>query len=163
MPASSPKPDPALSDDVVDAVVTASRVLVGVAIRSINAVSPEVTVAQHRALVILVSRGPQRIADLATLLGVDPSTATRMAERLERHGLAIRTADDDDRRVVRLTPTDDARSLVAQVTRKRRAEVREILGGMRPQAIQPLIEALREFSTAAGEPDDTPPAVGWVP
>jgi DNA-binding MarR family transcriptional regulator len=155
--------DHSTSDEVVDAVIAASRALVGLSVRSINSVTKDVTVSQYRSLVILVSRGPQRIADLASLLGVEPSTATRMAERLERRGLALRSATDEDRRVVRLSPTDEARDLVARVTQRRRADVREILRQMPPEAIQPLIGALRAFSAAAGEPGESAPSSGWVP
>lgn len=163
MPRTSPLDDRGWSDDVVDAVVTASRVLVGVAVRSINSVNDDVTLPQYRTLVLLVSRGPQRIADIASMLGVEPSTATRMAERLERRGLAQRSAADNDRRVVLLSATPDARDLVTRVTRKRRAEVREILRRMPSPAIEPLIKALRDFSAAAGEPPETAPEVGWAP
>lgn len=152
-----------LPDEVVDAVVTASRVLVGVALRSIASVSDDVTLQQQRALVILVSRGPQRIADIAAALGVEPSTATRMAERLERRGLATRSADDTDRRAVRLSATDAAHELVIQVTRKRRAEVREILRRMPEDAIEPLLAGLRAFLEAAGEPIELAPPTGWTP
>ena len=48
----------------VDAVLTASRSMVAVATRSLGAVAEETTIAQYRALVVLASRGPQRLVDL---------------------------------------------------------------------------------------------------
>jgi hypothetical protein len=65
--------------DAVDAVLTASRSLVAVATRSLGAAAEETTIAQYRALVVLASRGPQRIVDLAAALDVAPSTARRRA------------------------------------------------------------------------------------
>ena len=62
----------------VDAVLTASRLLIAVATRSPGAAAEETTIAQYRALVVLASRGPQRMIDLAGALGVAPSTAGRM-------------------------------------------------------------------------------------
>ena len=50
----------------------------------------EVTLPQYRALVVLASRGPQRIVDLAGFLDVTASTATRMCDRLVRKGLVRR-------------------------------------------------------------------------
>ncbi|MFC7655431.1 hypothetical protein ACFQV8_01700 [Pseudonocardia benzenivorans] len=41
------------ADELVDAVMTASRVLVAVAARSLAAVDEDVTIAQYRALVVL--------------------------------------------------------------------------------------------------------------
>ena len=49
----------------VDAVLTASRTLVAVATQSLGAAAEDITIAQYRALVVLASRGPQRMADLA--------------------------------------------------------------------------------------------------
>ena len=60
------------------------RVLVGLAARSLAEVAEEVTLAQYRALIVLASNGPQRVASLAEALGVTPPTATRM--RSERPG-----------------------------------------------------------------------------
>jgi len=155
--------DQAASDEVVDAVIAASRVLVGVAARSIAAITDDVTLPQYRALVILVSRGPQRIADVAAILDVEPSTATRMSERLVRKRLVNRTGGEDDRRVVLLSATRLGRELVASVTRKRRAEVRAILRRMPQQKIEPLITSLHAFTTAAGETAEANPALGWAP
>ena len=62
----------------VDAVLTASRSLIAVATRSLGAAAEETTIAQYRALVVLASRGPQRMAALASALGVAPSTAGRL-------------------------------------------------------------------------------------
>jgi len=69
------------------AFLTASRGLVAVAARSLSVGDAEITLQQHRALVVLASRGPQRITDLADLLAVNSSTATRHCDRLQRHGL----------------------------------------------------------------------------
>lgn len=75
---------------MVGAVLAASRSLVAAATRSLGAVAEETTIAQYRALVVLPSRGPQRIVDLAVALDVTPSTAGRMSDRLVRKGLIRR-------------------------------------------------------------------------
>jgi DNA-binding Lrp family transcriptional regulator len=69
-------------DLVTDAVLTASRALVGVAARSLAVVDPEVTLPQYRALVVLASRGPRLVGELAEALVIHPSTATRLCDRL---------------------------------------------------------------------------------
>jgi DNA-binding MarR family transcriptional regulator len=92
-------------DALVDAVLGASRALVGVAARSLSTVAEDVTLAQYRALVVLASRGPQRLADLATALVVEPSTATRMCDRLVRKRLVARRRSSEDRRAVRVSLT----------------------------------------------------------
>lgn len=79
-----------VEDEVVDAVIGASRALLAVAARSLAGVAEDVTLPQYRTLVVLVSRGPQRVADLADALGVLPSTATRMLDRLVAKDLVRR-------------------------------------------------------------------------
>ena len=82
--------EPAADESVVDAVLTASRTLVAVVTSSLGAAAEDTTLAQYRALVVLASRGPQRVSDLARALDVTPSTAGRMCDRLVRKGLIRR-------------------------------------------------------------------------
>ena len=59
-----------VDEAAVDAVLTASRALVAVATMSLGAAAEDTTIAQYRALVVLASRGPQRMVDLAGALAV---------------------------------------------------------------------------------------------
>ncbi|MFZ2174255.1 MAG: MarR family transcriptional regulator, partial [Rhodococcus sp. (in: high G+C Gram-positive bacteria)] len=74
-------------DAITDAVLTASRLLVSLSARSIADVDETITIAQFRVLVVLDTRGPLNLASLAHHLGVQPSTMTRMVERLVQGGL----------------------------------------------------------------------------
>ena len=114
-------------DEVTDAVLTASRLLVAVSARSITAVGEEVTLPQFRMLVVLAGRGPLRAGALADLLDVHPSTATRMTDRLVGAGLIVRVGNPDNRREVIVGLTDAGRRLVDDATRRRRAEIAEIV------------------------------------
>jgi DNA-binding MarR family transcriptional regulator len=152
---------PAGRGDLVDAVLGASRALVAVAARSLADLAEDVTLAQYRALVELASRGPQRPADLASGLGVDRSTATRMCDRLVRKGLVQRRRTSTDRRVVRISLTAAGRALVEEVTLRRRVEIAQILGRM-PRADQgAALKALRVFANAAGEVPEQDWSLGW--
>src|ERR671933_654843 len=113
--------------EVVEALLAASRALVGVAARSLAGVDADVTLAQFRTLIFLASRGPQRAVDVATELGVNPSTGTRMCDRLVRKGLIRRTRRQGDRREVRVTLTPAGRDLVAEVSRRRRDELTRLV------------------------------------
>ena len=53
-------------------MLTASRLLVAVAARSLADAGEEVTLTQYRSLVVLASRGPQRVAALAEARGGHP-------------------------------------------------------------------------------------------
>jgi DNA-binding MarR family transcriptional regulator len=149
------------TDDVVDAVLGASRALVAVAARSLANVGEDVTLAQYRVLVVLASRGPQRLADLATALAVDRSTATRMCDRLVRKRLIGRRRGTDDRRVVRISLTDAGADLVTEVSRRRRDEIRRIVRRMPPSSRTLVVDALQAFAAAAGEVPEQDWSLGW--
>jgi DNA-binding MarR family transcriptional regulator len=149
---------------VVDDVLTASRAFVAVATRSLGAAADDTTLAQYRALVVLASRGPQRVGDLAGFLDVTPSTAGRMCDRLVRKGLIRRHRARQDRRAVQVSITPAGRKVVAEATARRRELIAAILGRL-PPAEQPVVaRALRTFADAAGEiPDRMWPAADDSP
>jgi DNA-binding MarR family transcriptional regulator len=137
-------------EDLADAVLTASRVLVAVAARSL-AEEESISLPQYRALVVLASRGPQRPVDLAQALSVDPSTATRMCDRLEGKSLITRRRDEGDRRTVVLELSSAGQRLVDRVTRRRRKEIGQILSAVDPKEQANLVRAFTAFGNAAGE------------
>ena len=147
--------------DLADAVLTASRVLVAVAARSLAEHESEVSLPQYRALVVLASRGPQRPVDLAQALHVDPSTATRMCDRLAAKKLIGRRRDVTDRRVVLLNLTASGRRLVERVTQRRRREIEQILDAVDPAEHANLVRAFTLFGDAAGEAPESDWQRSW--
>lgn len=148
-------------DSVTDAVLTASRVLVSVAARSLAATEEQVSLAQYRVLVVLASRGPQRLADLAEALAVQPSTATRVSDRLVAKRLIRRHRASADRREVRLGLTPAGKEMVDEVTARRRSEIARLLSALDDGERQSLVGALRALAEAAGEVPDPDWALGW--
>ncbi|MGW2818591.1 MarR family winged helix-turn-helix transcriptional regulator [Streptomyces sp. NPDC001415] len=142
-------------DAVTLAVLTASRVLVAVSARSLAAVEDRVTLPQFRLLVVLSTHGTAKLVALADLLGVNPSTAMRMVDRLIAANLADRQINPDNRRETLLRLTDDGRRLVEEVTARRRAEIAAIVERVAPDQRAALVEALTAFSDAGGEPQVT--------
>jgi hypothetical protein len=51
---------------------------------------------------------------------------------------------------------------VAQVTRRRRAELARLLGALPPEEHEPVIAAFRAFAAAAGELPQPGAALGWA-
>lgn len=148
-------------DELVDAVLASSRALVAVAARSLATVAEDVTLAQYRVLVELASRGPQRLADLAVALRVDRSTATRMSDRLARKRLVHRRRVATDRRGVRVSLAPAGKELVAEVSRRRRAEIARIVRRMPSADRQAAVAALQAFADAAGEVPEQDWSLGW--
>jgi DNA-binding MarR family transcriptional regulator len=148
-------------DTMVDAVLTASRVLVAIAARSLADAGEEVTLTQYRSLVVLASRGPQSVAALAEALAVTPPTASRLLERLVRKGLVRRRADRHDRRQVRVALTETGRGLIDTVTQRRRDELADLLANISPDAQRSVVAALHELASGAGEVPEQDWSSGW--
>ena len=150
---------PVADERTVEAVLTASRAMIAVATRSLGAAAEETTIAQYRTLVVLASRGPQRMVDLAGALGVAPSTAGRMCDRLVRKGLIRRQRARTDRRAVLVSIAAAGRDVVDGATERRRALIAGILARLPAHTQHSIAEALRAFAEASGEiPDSQWPA-----
>jgi DNA-binding MarR family transcriptional regulator len=141
-------------DEVVGALLALSRVFVGLTARGLADLDEDVTLPQFRTLIVLSSRGPQRIVDLAEELAVTSSTATRMCNRLVRKGLVARQVRADDRRAASVTLTPVGRDLVGEIMRRRRVRIEALVGELaitRPLAFASVVNAQVE---ASGELSD---------
>ena len=147
-------PIDAPAPEQVDAVLVASRALVGIAAASMAGVDDVVTVPQFRVLVMVYTRGPMNLASVAAGLDVNPSNASRTCDRLIREGLLDRRPSEVDRRNIVLTLTLPGRRLVENVTRRRRTAIQRILRRMPATERDALAGALAAFAEAAGETDD---------
>jgi DNA-binding MarR family transcriptional regulator len=161
--AATARPVPAKEiDEVVDAVLRASRVLVSVAARSLAGVSGKVTLPQYRALVVLAGQGPQNAGALAENLGIHTSTLTRLCDRLVTKGLITRAESAANRREIVLDITPRARRIVRSVTEKRRAEIADIVSRVPRGQREAMVRALQAFGQAAGEPSESAWLPGWT-
>lgn len=139
-------------DAMTDAVLHASRLLVAVSARSIAAVDESITIPQFRLLVVLDSRGPLKLTTLAEHLGVNPSTVTRMVDRLVAADLVTREANPASRRELVVSLTEAGSAVVRAVIQRRRAEITRIVNRMSPSARRGLVLALTAFTEVGDEP-----------
>jgi DNA-binding MarR family transcriptional regulator len=153
MPEARPAPvEPSTSEgELMEALLSATRAMVALAARSLAGLDSDVTLPQYRALVVLASRGPQRALDISTELGVTPSTATRMCDRLVRKALIRRYRAPTDRREVRLSLTAAGRRLVHEVTLRRRDLLADVVDAVPAAWQQPVAAVLRSVAAAVGE------------
>ena len=147
---------------VTEALLTASRALVGVAARSLASVDTEVTLVQYRALLVLAELGTRHVGELAEALATHPSTTTRMCDRLVKHGLVRRTVARGNRRETSIALTAKGRDVVQRVTDVRRAEIGHIVERIPPESRELMIAALEAFADAAGELPQQSWALGWA-
>ena len=141
--------------DIVDAVLAANRVFVAVAAGALANLEPEVTLPQFRALVLIDIHRSMTVAQLADALGVVPSTATRMCDRLVAKKLLDRVVDRANRRQMVLTLRPEGRALIAQSTRQRSREINRLLRSIPPDKQADLAEALGLLVQAAHGSDRT--------
>jgi DNA-binding MarR family transcriptional regulator len=94
--------------------------------------------------------------EVARSLGVAMSTATQLADRLERLGLVERRADPADRRVVRLALTEAGRSAIAEHARERDARIAVAMQRLTPVEREAVLNGLRLLETAARQNETAP-------
>jgi DNA-binding MarR family transcriptional regulator len=146
------------AEAVVDGLLAAGRMLVAHTARSLAQLDANVTLPQFRALVVLATAGPQRVVDLATELEVQPSTATRMCDRLVRKQLVSRHERPEDRRAAWLVLTPTGRNLIAEIMRRRREEIAALLASVTIPDTQGFAAGLNALVVAGGE---LPEAQWW--
>ncbi|MEU6477559.1 MarR family transcriptional regulator [Streptomyces sp. NPDC047017] len=139
------------AEELSAAVLAASRLFVAISARALARTDDSLTLPQLRALVVLDTCGPVKLVVLATTLGVNPSTALRMVERLEALDLVDRRTNPANRREVVLSLTGAGRVLVGRVLAQRRAEIRRVARRLSARERAVLVPALRALARAAGE------------
>jgi DNA-binding MarR family transcriptional regulator len=149
-------------EQLAEAIILAGRAMAGVAARTVAEATDDLTLPQHRTLVVLAEQGPRHLADLAQALGVSPSTATRMCDRLVRKRLITRTRDEVDRREVDLALTNAGRILVDEVAHRRKSELRKLVADVPKEERDRIVNALRSVAEAAGEVPDADWTLGWT-
>jgi DNA-binding MarR family transcriptional regulator len=106
---------------------------------------------------LLVQQPFWRMGDLADALRVDPSTATRAVQRLERFGLASRCNSPSDKRVVMVSITDDGRARHAEAAHRRQEVITHMLGVFDRDEFEQLASYMERF---VGALDDFVAEVG---
>jgi MarR family transcriptional regulator, lower aerobic nicotinate degradation pathway regulator len=108
----------------VDGLAQLSFLTIGLLERQAGA--HEISLIQTRLLGVLRDRTPT-MHELATLLGLDKSSATGLVDRAERRGLVRRIPSSADRRVVLVDLTDAGRALVGEVSAGFESDVETLL------------------------------------
>lgn len=96
------------------------------------------------------NRGPS-IRLVATELGVEHSTASRLVDGLVKGGLLVKEVCGEDKRQARLTLTERGRSILEEATSRRRRIVAEITASWPPQDVATLAELLERLGSEIDE------------
>lgn len=93
-------------------------------------------------LLILKKSGRESMGALAEKLGVSNQQCTRIVGELEENGLAARAADEKNRRLVYVTPTEKGTQLLTVFYRHACEHIREQLGALPDEDVDELIAHL---------------------
>jgi DNA-binding MarR family transcriptional regulator len=148
-------------DELVPALLRASRALVGVAAQSLAQLPEDVSLGQFRALVLLAEHGTMTVGALATHLGSHPSTATRLLDRLVAKKMVIRRPSEADRREMNITLAAAGRRTVDRVSSMRTTELARIAAEIAPVRRRTVLDGMALFADAAGELAAESWALGW--
>lgn len=135
----------------MEALQRATRVSVGIALRSLELLEGAVSLPQFRLLVALRELGRSPSSRVAQALGIAASSVTRLADRLHASGHVVRGTDPHNRSIVTLELTERGREIVARVMDWRRHELTRILCRLDPQERAAVVAAMQRFTEVAGE------------
>lgn len=133
----------------IAALEALTRTVVSIAWDSAHAAPPGVTFPQMRFIVILQALGCVSSSHLAGALGVNASSVTRLADKLEARGYVVRGTDAHNRSVVTIEVTETGRAVVDQVLQRRKVAFGALLDGLTPEARTRAITAAQELVQAA--------------
>ncbi|GAA2135398.1 MarR family winged helix-turn-helix transcriptional regulator [Kitasatospora kazusensis] len=135
----------------IEAFQTATRDLIGVALRSLETLEGEVSLPQFRLLLVLGDLGRCPSSRVAHALGLGASSVTRLADRLFASGHVNRGTDPHHRSVVTLELSPSGAQLVERVLRWRHQELERVLRRLEPSERAATAAGLRAFHTVLGE------------
>ncbi|MFL6099397.1 MAG: MarR family winged helix-turn-helix transcriptional regulator [Actinomycetales bacterium] len=137
------------ADSLLDEIMAGARVVAGVIARSLVHTDGHVTLPQLRVLVVMGERGILSLNDVADVLGVHPSNATRLVDRLVNGGLIDRRQDPANRRQLQLTLTAEGADLVNSVMQHRRESLAEIVATLPVSSQRDLAQAMGALNRAS--------------
>jgi DNA-binding MarR family transcriptional regulator len=103
----------------------------------------KISFPQMLTLEVVCRQGRIKMSALASLLAVQMSSATVLADRLVKQGLLERRGDEKDRRVVWMLPTARGRRVIHQILAQKRRSVQAIFGMLGESEREAYLRVLR--------------------
>jgi DNA-binding MarR family transcriptional regulator len=126
-----------------------SRVIANITVQALDSVQATTSPTQVRALLVLDACGGCSNAQLAAMLEIFPSSASRLTDRLTAAGMVTRQESTGDRREVRLVLTPMGHRGVERFVESRVAIIARTMASMKPADRAALLRGLKAFSAAA--------------
>lgn len=132
----------------------ATRGLLALNVSVLEQMEISVGLAPLRALQSLDRRGPSTVGQLGDDLGLVPSTASRLSDRLAETGLITRRPAPSNRRSTLLELTDAGRAILDELVTLRICAFGEVADQMSNQDRAALIQGAHAFTTAQQQSSD---------
>lgn len=123
-------------------------------LRRVRAADAETGVSAPKlsALSVLVFGGATTLKALAAAEQVKPPTMSKLVADLEAEGLAVKKADREDKRAVRIEATAKGRALMEEGRKRRLALLKKSLRALKPAELATL-DAAAELILALAAPE----------
>ncbi len=145
-PSGSTRPSPAMEQDRVARLRLAMARLARQQRRSFPT---GLTPSQISALITIDHHGPIRLSDLARLEAVAPPTITRIVAKLEADALVERRSDERDRRIARVTITDEGHRRIDETREARNEWFGRKLAALDPADLDAVLAAVEPLERLA--------------
>jgi DNA-binding MarR family transcriptional regulator len=106
----------------------------------LECLSPEITIAQLRILLLLYTEGPSKMRYIASSLGIAFPSATGIVENLVKKGLVMREADPHDRRLVICCLTDEGTETIRRLWMMGQSQIANMLQGLSTNQLEKILE-----------------------
>lgn len=137
--------------EVAAAIEELASPLVLTWLRADDVTNEKVSTAQLRAMVVLDRTASCNLTQLAQELDTIPSWASRLCDRLTAAGYVERQAGGQDRREVVLRLRGEGRQLLADLRRRRRDLLGDVVDQMTASERAALLVGLEGFARVAGK------------
>jgi DNA-binding MarR family transcriptional regulator len=113
------------------------------------------TLSQFHLLKVITLNGCHQTGEMASVLGVSAPAITKNIDKLERHGLIVRSPSKTDRRATLLSPSAKGRHLVHKYEDLKAERLAPVLEDFSLQELEQLTEFLKRFSLRLIQQEDT--------
>ncbi|OWR30702.1 MarR family transcriptional regulator [Saccharibacillus sp. O23] len=94
----------------------------------------------------LREHGKSRPSDIARALGLTPATLTHLSNKLVKKQLAVRVADESDRRIMYLNITEEGREMTVKANVEGRKLRRELFEKLTDEEVEQLLRIFGKWS-----------------
>ena len=138
-------------DDYIPYLVNRVGMAVAARFTAETLVQHDLSIAMWRVMVVLSTKGEQRLIDLSAMTSVDVSTLSRLVTRLIRRGLVTRNRSKTSSREVVIDLTAKGRALVERLIPQGHAIEATATAGVSPQELAAAKRMLRRvYANLAG-------------